>query len=91
MKKSDKLSNVGQSTVYITDESEEYEEEVAGIVLGGGGEDDIIVPVEYSRWMVGSFLSVGSSYIPSLHFFLYISEHARLNSISRIRDGGNEN
>ena len=61
------------------------------IVLGDGGEDDSIVPVEYSRGMVGSFLSVGSSYTHSLPFCLYLSEHARLKSISRIRDGGNEN
>ena len=43
--KPDKLKNVGHNTVYITDESEEDEKEVAGIVLGDGGEDDSIVPV----------------------------------------------
>ena len=45
-------------------------------MLGDGGEYDSIVPVEYSRGMVGSFLSVGSSYKPS-HPSLYISIGAR--------------
>ena len=45
-------------------------------MLGDGGEDDSIVPVEYSRGMVGSFLSVGSSYKPS-HPSLPVSLGAR--------------
>ena len=68
--KSEILKKVGDITVYETDESDEYEEEVDRAVLGGGGDEVSIMPVVYPRVTVnvsslGSFLYVGSSSKPS--------------------------
>ena len=42
--KSDTLKKVVDSTLYMTDESEEDKEEVEGIVLGGGGDEVSAMP-----------------------------------------------
>ena len=58
-----KLKKVQHSTVYITDESEEEEEELEGIVHFDGGDEVNILPFVYPCWTVSvsslvSFLSV---------------------------------
>ena len=76
--KSETLKKVGDITMYGTDKSEEYEEDVEGKVIGGGCDEVSIMPVVPPRRKIivssiCSFLSVGSSskpYHPSLHIFI---------------------
>ena len=68
--KSETLKNVGYITVYGTEESEEDEKEVEGIVLRGGGDEVSGMPVVYLRGKVsvsllGYFSPIGSSSKPS--------------------------
>ena len=68
--KPEKLNMVQHSTMYRTDEFEEYEEEVEGKVDFDGGDEVNIVPFVYPRGTMsvsslGSFSSVGSSSKPS--------------------------
>ena len=65
---SEKLEKVVDVNVYKTVESEEYGEEVEGIVIWGGGEEFIIMPVVCPRGPV----SVSSlCYFLSPHIFLF--------------------
>ena len=58
--KSEKINNVGSSTVYETVELDEDEEEVEGTVLGGGVDEVSIIPVVYPY---------GTVIVSSLSFF----------------------